>query len=166
MVMNNFIMLLHCGAMWWYQCYTRDHILARHVTSITLHKSLDDMQIGEPLIAYIETRPWTHRLEFRPRSSDSVVPLGRLAELGALHIDQRRGQVTDPAALELILDDAYEITSEIVSTDDGLKQLAYVGNYEVTDLRQEDESGAYEWLAGLSPIVKRPLQWDGRYAFW
>merc|ERR1712232_816541 len=121
LVMNNFIMLLHSGAMWWYQGYTRDHILARHVTSISLDKPLADVQFGEPLIAHIETRPWTHRLELRPRSRDDVLPLGRLMDLGAIHIDRNRGEVLDETALDLLLDDVMEITAEEISVDEEAK---------------------------------------------
>lgn len=165
-VMNNFVMLLHCGAMWWYQGYTRDHILARHVTSITLAKSLDEMKVGEPLVAYIETRPWTHRLEFRPRSRDDIVSLGRLKELGAIHVDQRSGEVYDPVALDLLLDDVFEITSATVWLDEEAKKLANVGSFEATELLQEDTAGEYERLAQMHPMIKLPFQWPGRYAYW
>mmetsp|Transcript_42944 Transcript_42944/g.79819 ORF Transcript_42944/g.79819 Transcript_42944/m.79819 type:complete len:291 (+) Transcript_42944:87-959(+) len=165
-VMNNFVMLLHCGAMWWYQGYTRDHILARHVTSITLQKSLENMKVGEPLIAYIETRPWTHRLEFRPRSRDDIVSLGRLKELGAIHVDQRCGEVYDPVSLDLLLDDVFEITSSTITLDEEAKRAALVGDFEATDLLQEDTAGEYERLSHLHPLVKQPFQWPGRYAYW
>eukprot|EP00928_Gymnodinium_smaydae_P091339 TRINITY_DN75048_c0_g1_i1.p1 TRINITY_DN75048_c0_g1~~TRINITY_DN75048_c0_g1_i1.p1 ORF type:complete len:289 (-),score=26.03 TRINITY_DN75048_c0_g1_i1:176-1042(-) len=166
MVMNNFVMLLHCGAMWWYQGFTRDHILARHVTSISLEKRYEHVNDGETLMAYVETRPWTHRLEMRARTRHDAVPLGKLAELGAIHIDKRRGDVQDQKALDFILADDTEIIAERISLDDSAKAVASVGNYEVTDFLQEDPSGTYEWLGSLPPLIKRPLQVDGRYAFW
>merc|ERR1711974_371337 len=87
-------------------------------------------------------------------------------ELGAIHIDRKNGEVFDEAALDLLLDDVMEIAAERISIDEDAKLSAYVGNYEATDLRQEDESGAYAMYANLPPLVKRPIQWSGKYTFW
>merc|ERR1711971_921808 len=119
-----------------------------------------------PVIAYVETRPWTHRLVFVPEPDAEVLSLGRLEDLGGIYIDRSRGHVADAAALELLLSDRMHIAAEHTSVDEEAKQLAFVGNYEVTDLLQDDTDHSYERLASLPSLVKAPLRWDGRYAYW
>lgn len=163
----SFIMLFKFLVMWWYQGYTRDHILARHVSRITLARPLNKLHRSDPIVAYIEARPWTYRIEFRRGQSDEgLVSLGRLMEIGALHVDLKRGELSDQEALELILSEDVYIESEELLLDKVAQKSAYVGNYEPPDLRTDDSTGTYAFLSGLPPLAKRPLQLDGRYAYW
>lgn len=162
---SHFVMVLHLGAMWWYQGYTRDHLMARHVTRIRLEKPLSEIGAEKPVTVWLETGPWTRRLEFRAGpGSGTMLNLGQLLRLGALHVDERRGEVLDSAALDLLTSGQMHIVSEELITDEEAKQRAFIGEYEVTELLQDDTSGSYEWLDDLPPILTRPLRWRGSSA--
>lgn len=174
---GNFVMALHLAAVWWYQGFTRDHLLARHVTRISFSKPLSKIPAGEPVVAFVETGPWSRRLEFRPGPAQpasgtdddgagQLVPFGQLVQLGAVHVDEARGQVLDQAALGLLMSGQMHIASEEIVADEHKKRLAFVGDYEVTSLLQRDASGAYQWLADLPPALQRPLRWRGSSALW
>lgn len=168
---SNFLMLLHIGAVWWYQSFTRDHLLARHVTRISLSRPVPDAGAGageplaEPLAVFVETGPWMRRLEFWPGpGGDAVVPFEYVARFGGLHIDEGRGEVLDRGALDLLMSRQMHMASEKVFVDEEAKRRAFVGGYEVPDLLQEDPERAYDRLAALPAFLQRPLQWRGSSA--
>lgn len=177
---GNFFMLLHCVAMWWYQGFTRDHLLERHVTRVALERPLSEVRAGEAVVALVETGPWTRRFDLRPgECPNGTVPLGQLMQLGALHVDEERGEVIDRSTLELLQDrDCLHIAAEELLTDEGAKERAMVGtrlggsqlaralvgSYEPARMLQRDESETFTWLDNLHPVLQRPLTWRGSSA--
>lgn len=161
---NNFIMFLHLGAVWWYQGFTRDHLLARHVTRISLDKPLSEVNAGEAVVCVVETGPWLRRLEFKPGPSGTRVPFGHLVQLGAIHVDEERGEVLDRGALDLLVSGHMHIAAEELIVDENAKRHAFIGDYEVTDLLQDDDRGAYSWYVSLPPLLQRPMRWRGSAA--
>mmetsp|Transcript_113592 Transcript_113592/g.316053 ORF Transcript_113592/g.316053 Transcript_113592/m.316053 type:complete len:211 (-) Transcript_113592:60-692(-) len=163
---SSFVILLHIGAMWWYQGFTRDHLLARHVTQISFEKPISEVRAGEAVVALVETGPWTRRLELRPPAPGAAetVPLGQLAQLGAVHIDEGRGEVLDRAALDLLMGSHLRLASEELRTDEEASRRAFVAGYEVAPLLQDDAEGMHQRLAELPNVLQRPLRWRGSSA--
>eukprot|EP00913_Durusdinium_trenchii_P034965 g32707.t1 len=90
---STFVLLLHAGAVWYYQAFLRDHLMARHVTRITLERVE-----AEITVAYVETGPWLRRVELgRQAPSPSSVSFRRLLTNGCLHVDRRLGTISDEA---------------------------------------------------------------------
>jgi len=175
---SNFIMLLHLYVVWKYAAFTRDHLMARHVTRIALleprvpmtegggccaQHSRAVLSVAEPLSVLVETGPWTRRLELMPGPGGATVPLGQLVRLGGLHVDRAHGEVLDVAALEVLIEGGHYIASEELVTDVEAKERASIGNYEVPPLLQEDTSGAYQWME-QQRWLHGPLQWPGSRA--
>eukprot|EP00931_Biecheleriopsis_adriatica_P092959 TRINITY_DN66717_c0_g1_i1.p1 TRINITY_DN66717_c0_g1~~TRINITY_DN66717_c0_g1_i1.p1 ORF type:complete len:291 (-),score=35.05 TRINITY_DN66717_c0_g1_i1:47-919(-) len=167
MANSTLVTVLHVGAMWWYQSYTRDHLMARHVTRIWLESpGPRPLENGVPLVVHVETGPWSRRLELRSRGVHiKTVPLGRLAQVGAIHIDRERGEILDNEALELVLSNTLHPVSEELHTDEDLKHDVGIGSYDVMPLLIEDTTGVYKWMADLPPLLQRPLLWRGSSVF-
>lgn len=164
---TNFIMLVRMGAIWWYQGYTRDHLMARHVTRLSLAKPLAEIGPTEPVVVFLETGPWTRRLEFhRGRGPSTTMPFAQLVKLGAIHLDEANGEVLDSKALQLLHSGSLHIASEELYTDEEAKRRLHIGSYEVPSLLHDDASGANQWWADLPPSVLKPLSWRSSLALY
>lgn len=131
--------------LWKFQEFLRDALLARHVTRIAF---ADDIPLGiagescegAEAPAYgliIETGPWTRRVELiQPRAEGAVgdeldkegsqVPIGKLLQLGLLHVDRKRGEVMDEQAFESLMSSGLVVGTEEITTDIDHGKYAYV----------------------------------------
>jgi len=164
---SDLFMVLHIGVVWWYQSFTRDHLLARHVTRIALieHKEQNGASATAPasLRMIVDTGPWSRTLELRAGKNGTRVPFKHLVRLGGLHVDRVQGRVFDDVILKHITDDELYVAHEELHVNEAEKHRLSIGDYAVTPLLQDDESGAYEWLDQI-PLLHGPLQWHGSLA--
>jgi len=134
-------------AIWQYHAFLRDALMARHVTRIAIAapatpalasaiEEIDEIELPVCEVL-IEAGPWTRRVELlRPRAASttdkqidmtgSQIPLGRLFQLGLLHIDYSRGHVIDEAAFESLMHDGLVLGKEVVYTDVAYANYAFV----------------------------------------
>ncbi|CAK8989575.1 Putative sulfate transporter YbaR [Durusdinium trenchii] len=156
---STFVLLLHAGAVWYYQAFLRDHLMARHVTRITLERVE-----AEITVAYVETGPWLRRVELgRQAPSPSSVSFRRLLTNGCLHVDRRLGTISDEAAFRRLCEEDLFPVKEEMFTDGDAKSAAHLGAHEPSPLVAEDSEGTLSWLENLRPAwLLRPLQWHGQ----
>lgn len=162
MANSNFVLVLHAGAIWWYHCFLRDHLVARHITRISAERS--ERSPDETRVIHLETGPWSRRLLLSPEAPDAGgVSLRQMLATGVFQVDRERGTVLDDEAFqELSQRDFYPISEEL-STDDAAKAAVHIGLHEPAALMVDDSEGALNRLEGLPPWLKSPLQWHGRW---
>lgn len=161
MANSNFVLVLHAGAIWWYHCFLRDHLVARHITRISARSQPD-----ETVVIHLETGPWSRRLLLSPAKAPdagSGVSLRQMLATGVFQVDREIATVLDDEAFqELCQRDLYPISEEL-STDDAAKAAAHIGLHEPAPLVIEDSEGTLNRLEALPPWLKSPLQWHGRW---
>lgn len=163
MANSNFVLVLHAGAIWWYHCFLRDHLVARHITRISAERSQPD----ETMVIHLQTGPWSRRLLLSPKGApdvgQSAVSLRQMLATGAFQVDREMGTVLDDEAFqELCQRDLYPISEEL-STDDAAKAAVHIGLHEPAALVVEDSEGTLNRLEALPPWLQSPLQWHGRW---
>ncbi|CAJ1413750.1 unnamed protein product, partial [Effrenium voratum] len=63
---SNFVLALHAGAIWFYHCFLRDHLTARHVTRIYLDRPWSEipeaLDSKGTIVATVETGTSWHQI--------------------------------------------------------------------------------------------------------
>lgn len=182
------LLALHVWLMWWYHGFMRDALLARHITRIAICRPPAVSDDSEPLIpggatdretfaVIVETGPWTRHLELSSlRGASNVqnavsapgrkVSLGQVLRLGVLHVDRKRGDVLDAAALASLVDEDFLVTREEITTDVARLEAAYIHADRMVPFLQEagahDSSGSsFLERLGKNAWLNRAFQLPG-----
>eukprot|EP00435_Cladocopium_sp_Y103_P045361 s900_g13.t1 len=93
MANSNFVLVLHAGAIWWYHCFLRDHLVARHITRISAERSQPD----ETMVIHLQTGPWSRRLLLSPKGApdvgQSAVSLRQMLATGAFQSSLQQKEI-------------------------------------------------------------------------
>eukprot|EP00434_Breviolum_minutum_P021201 symbB.v1.2.018704.t2/scaffold1502.1/size115091/1 len=155
---SNFVLVLHAGAIWWYHCFLRDHLVARHVTSISWARPAGESTFA----AIIETGPWTRQVQLSSSQAQgaTTVSLRQMFATGALYMYRESGTILDETAVQdLCQSDIYPISEEL-HTNAAAKAAMHIGLHEPAGLVVEDSEGTLNRLE--ASWLQRPLQWHGR----
>lgn len=165
--MSNLLVMLHIWLVVRYAAVMRDALLARHVTRIAVlaPESAESGQQAEPVLLLVETGPWARRIKLRsdPPTEDEVAPFGQLLQLGALHVDQQRGEVLSSEVLQRLQRRDLHVHKEEIFIDSAAAQRTFMAEAATPPSLHGIPTEGLSWLEESSRM-QQMLQWPGGIA--